>query len=107
MAEATRIFSQVRGPPLTEADEAVAGSVPWCGSVAPTLRQRLREYFHQSVTLRRHHATQKLLTQMSPMLQAELVAQTNGHLLDAVPMLAGTESEFQVEVALNLIATVP
>ena len=32
------------------------------------LRQRLREYFHQTVVLRRHHATQKLLTQMSPCL---------------------------------------
>lgn len=70
------------------------------------LRQRLREYFHQSVVLRRHQNTQKLLTQMSPLLQQELVQQTNGYLIDNIRLLRDTEDEFKVEISLNLVATV-
>lgn len=72
--------------------------------VSLSLRQRLREYFHQAIPLGRLHSTQKLLTQMSPLLQGKLVSQTNGHLLNTFRILRETEMDFRVEVSLNFVA---
>ena len=40
--------------------------------VETTLRQRLREFLHQSASLRRHRAIVPVLEQMSPQLKVEL-----------------------------------
>jgi hypothetical protein len=62
------------------------------------LRQRLREFFLHSITLRRNRSTQSLLAQMSPALQAELILQTNGYWLSAIKLLRTPESDDAPEV---------
>jgi len=80
--------------------------------VEATLRQRLREFLHQSASLRRHRAIVPVLEQMSPQLKEDLVAQTNGHWIQSIKILRGMEEStlgyraFQVDIALALVRNV-
>ena len=66
------------------------------------MRQRLREYFHQTKHLRLTLAHRHLLQQMSPHLQGEVAWRINERWLRRVWFLAGAEHAFVVQVSLQL-----
>ena len=66
------------------------------------MRQRLREYFHQTKHLRLTQAQRQLLQQMSPLLQGEVAWRINERWLRRVWFLRGAEHAFVVQVSLHL-----
>ena len=73
-------------------------------SMNPVMRLRLREYFHQTRHLYESTDASRLLTLMSPMLQAEVVLEVSAKWLRKVWFLANPviESEFLVRLTLSL-----
>jgi hypothetical protein len=66
------------------------------------LRQRLREYFHQSRHINDASNQFRLLNQMSPMLQSEVVLAVNARWVQQIWFLANAEAEFVVRLTLLL-----
>ena len=71
-------------------------------NLAREMRTRLREYFHQTKHLRLTMAHRQLITQMSPMLQAEVAWRINERWLRRVWFLRHAEQAFIIQVALLL-----
>ena len=68
----------------------------------PKLRQRLREYFHQTKHLRVTVANRHLLRQMSPQLQGEVSWRINERWLRRVWFFRGADQAFIIQMALHL-----
>ena len=64
----------------------------------PSMRQRLRDYFHRARHLWQTNASQQILSKLSPMLQGEILLQANEAWLVHVPWLANEEARFLAEV---------
>jgi len=67
---------------------------------------RLREYFHQTIHMQDHQSRLRLSAKMSPMFQAEVALRCSESFLRNVYFLRDVESEFLVQISLNLSARV-
>ena len=70
------------------------------------MRQRLREYFHQSKHLRLCEVQRGLLSHMPPSLKGEVSWQTNQSWLKKIWFLRNAPTQFMVELAMSLNALV-
>ena len=70
------------------------------------MRQRLREYFHQTKHLQQAIAQTHLYRLMSPSLQGEVAYAANKKWLERIPFLSECSPEFKVELSMALSAKV-
>jgi len=66
------------------------------------MRQRLREYFHESKLLRSAWANRRLLNLLPPSLKGEVAWMTSASVLDGVWFLKGTNKHFLVQLSSHL-----
>ena len=72
-------------------------------SIPNQLRYRLREYMHQTVTLRRAHTSNRLLNELAPKLRNEVALTINRKWLQKIDLLAeGCEEAIVLELAFSL-----
>ena len=69
---------------------------------APEMRFRLREYMHQTVSLRKLDARRHLLTKLSPAMQGEMSLLINEATVGKVWYLHGTEVGLMIHIASKL-----
>ena len=70
------------------------------------MRQRLREYFHQTKHLRKSTNQQLLINQMSPMLQGEVQLRVMAPLLRRVWYFRELDEEVLVQISVNMVPKV-
>ena len=70
--------------------------------LAPEMRQRLREYFHETKHLQIAMANRKLLSKMSPALAGEVAVQTSEKYIKRIWYLKGVDSGFMAQLAMRL-----
>lgn len=68
----------------------------------PEMRRRLREYFQEVHGVHIAEAQEKVVLQMSPMLQREVVLRANRHWLQKIWFIRGAESSVFVQIVINL-----
>ena len=71
-----------------------------------TMRQRLREYFHQTKHIRLTQANHHLIRQMSPQLQGEVSWMIHKRWLARVPFLKNADHGFVIQMSLELVPLV-
>ena len=70
--------------------------------LVPEMRQRLREYFHETKHLQIAMANRKLLAKMSPALAGEVAVQTSEKYIKRIWYLKGVDSGFMAQLAMRL-----
>jgi len=75
-------------------------------TITPAMRQRLREYLHESRHVQKGANHTKILQSLSPALQAEIAWKLNRRWVERVFFLRGAELRFLVQIALALVPAV-